>query len=195
MKEIEAFPLTWPDGWKRSTYRERSRFKVTPGYARDALFSELRRLGAQKIILSSNVALRNDGLPYSNRRSPGDPGVAVYFQYKNKAMVFACDQWCSVEENTWAIAKTIDAIRGIERWSASEMLEKAFTGFQALPAPQTKEPWWETLGIPKDAPWERISRRFRELSIEHHPDKGGDHDRMVIYNLAYKAAKEERQVS
>ncbi len=193
MKEIEAFPLTWPDGWKRSTYRERSRFKVTPGYARDSLFSELRRLGAKKIILSSNVALRNDGLPYSNRRSPDDPGVAVYFDYKNKPMVFACDQWHSVEENTWAIAKTIDAIRGIERWSASEMLEKAFTGFQALPAPANKEPWWETLGVPKDAPWERVSRRFRELAIQHHPDKGGDPDRMVIYNLAFAQAKEERR--
>lgn len=181
---VEAFPLTWPAGWKRTNYRERSRFKVTPGRARDQLFEELRRLGANKIILSTNIELRQDGLPYCNRRAPADPGVAVYFQHKGRPMVFACDQWISVEENMWAIMHTIDALRGIERWSASDMLERAFTGFQALPSGE-KKTWWEVLGVPRNASQDQIRDRFRQLAREHHPDHGGQNDEMTKLNDAY----------
>jgi hypothetical protein len=42
----EAYPLTWPDGWKRVAHRHRSRFEVSGfGRARDFLLAEIKRMG------------------------------------------------------------------------------------------------------------------------------------------------------
>lgn len=49
------------------------------GKARDQLLAELRLLGAKGLVVSTNVELRLDGLPYSESRHIADPGVAVYF--------------------------------------------------------------------------------------------------------------------
>jgi hypothetical protein len=65
----EAYPLSWPDGWKRVARRSRSRFEVSGfGKARDFLLAEIRRMGGTGVILSTNIPLRNDGLPYANSR-------------------------------------------------------------------------------------------------------------------------------
>ena len=90
----EAYPLHWPEGWKRTSYRIRSKFKTGFGAARNLLFAELDRMGASKVIVSTNIPLRNDGLPRANMRPDGgDTGVAVYFQRKGKPVVFACDKY------------------------------------------------------------------------------------------------------
>ena len=89
-------------------------------------------MGGSGVILSTNIPLRNDGLPYANSREPNDPGVAVYFQHKKREMCFACDAFKTVRENAYSIGKTIEALRGIERWGASDMMERAFRGFAAL---------------------------------------------------------------
>lgn len=109
--DVEAYPLTWPAGWKRTNARERARFKTTFAAARDELIRELTRMGASFPIISSNVPLRLDGLPKARDANPYDAGVAVYFQYKGKPMVFACDRWQKVEDNLHAICLTIGAIR------------------------------------------------------------------------------------
>ncbi len=47
-------------------------------------------------------------------------------------------------DNIQAIRKTIEAMRGLERWGVSDMLQRTFSGFKALPD-QTgigKEAWW-----------------------------------------------------
>jgi hypothetical protein len=72
----EAYPLQWPDGWPRTAYGKResdSRFDgkvygLTMGRARDQLIAELQRPGAGGVVISSNVQLRQDGLPYSDQR-------------------------------------------------------------------------------------------------------------------------------
>src|SRR5689334_12462943 len=89
----EAFPLCWPAGWPRGRRRERARFDTSLAATRDGLFAELARMGARQIILSTNLELRRDGLPYANQREPADPGIAVYFRWKDKPMTFACDRW------------------------------------------------------------------------------------------------------
>lgn len=172
----ESYPLYWPEGWKRTKFREHSRFKTGFGAARKLLFEELGRLGATGVILSTSIPLRNDGLPRANMRPDGgDPGVAVYFKRAKKSMVFACDKYVDTCDNIYAIAKTIDAMRGIERWGASDMMERAFTGFTALPE-KASTPWrvvlefadHQTVGITE------VEARFRALAKKHHPDTGGD---------------------
>jgi hypothetical protein len=49
-------------------------------------------------------------------------------------MCFACDRWDSVADNVQAIRKTIEALRGIERWGTGDMVQRAFAGFVALPS-------------------------------------------------------------
>ena len=178
---IEAYPLTWPPGRTRQRSRQSARFKTTLGVAIVNVREEVERLGGRELVISSNIPLRRDGMPSARAGGIFDPGVAAYFQLKGKPMVFACDRWDGVEANMQAIAKTIEALRGIERWGSGQMVEQAFTGFLALPAP---EQWFQVLGVGAGASKEEIERAYRLLASEHHPDRGGDSHRMARINAA-----------
>jgi len=189
MSNIEAYPLYWPEGWKRTAYRNNSKFKSGFGAARNLLTAEIARMGGSNVIISSNVPLRNDGLPRANCPEPSDPGIAVYFTYRKKDMVFACDKYRRTWENVYAIAKTVEAIRGIERWGASDMMERAFRGFSALPE-RSSQAWREDLGFSADqrVTVEEVQAKFRTLAHEHHPDKGGDPEKFRSLCLARENA-------
>lgn len=173
----EAFPLYWPEGWPRTRFRIRSAFKQGFGSARVFLSKQIQMMAGSSVIISSNVPLRNDGLPRANQPNPSDPGVAVYFKYRKKDMVFACDKYVTATENIYAIGKTIEALRGIERWGASDMMERAFRGFAALPERATA-PWREVLKFPVNvtATTESVRRQFVAMVQGKHPDQGGDRD-------------------
>jgi DnaJ-domain-containing protein 1 len=157
--------------------------------------NELRLLGAKNVILSTNIPLRNDGLPYARYKTPDDPGVAVYFQLKGQLQVFACDRWKRVEDNMQAIRKTIEAIRGLERWGSSEMLNRIFKGFEALPetAGESVGSWWAVLGVDPDWPLEQIEAAYKQAAKIHHPDRpGGSHEKMTELNRAIDEARKEK---
>lgn len=188
-RDITNYPLSWPVGWERTvpSYRERSRFghhSMLSG-AR-VLENELRLLGGDNYIISTNIKIRNDGLPYSNQRTPDDPGVAVYFEWKKKPIVFACDKYRSVEDNLWAIVKHIEALRGQERWGVGS-LDQAFAGYMALPEPS--ENWWDILGVSQFATKEEIERAHILLVKQYHPDQpGGNNDQFIRVQRAYELA-------
>jgi len=190
---MEAFPLQWPAGRKRteSYRREASNFKVTLGVARDELFAEIGRLGARNVVVSTNIPLRLDGKPYANTPRLDDPGVAAYFVHKGRQMCFACDRWNKVEDNMRAVAKTIDALRGVARWGTGDMLEAAFTGFTALPAPgaTTKREWWDVLECPRQPSRDVLDAQYRRLRSDRHPDRGGTPEAFDEVVQAYQAAK------
>ena len=48
------------------------------------------------------------------------------------------------------LAKSIEAMRGIERWGPSQMMERTFTGFAALPEKSGSD-WWDVLQVRRDA--------------------------------------------
>lgn len=106
-------------------------------------------------------------------------------------MSFACDRWLKIEHNMQAIAKTIEALRGIARWGTGDMLEAAFTGFTALPAPGATRHWREVLGVAHDADMALVRAAYRVLASRHHPDKGGSHDSMAELNAALAQAERE----
>lgn len=149
-------------------------------------------MGGSAPVISTNIALRQDGLPYSNRRPPDDKGVAVYFTHKGKQMCFACDRWDKVEDNIYAIAKSIDALRGIERWGSGSMVEQAFTGFVALPAPKNPH---EILGVKPGASEAEIDAAYREKAKTAHPDRGGSAEAMQELNAARQHAKQKLSTS
>lgn len=187
MTNVEAFPLHWPDYRPRVRNTYSSRFTTSLADARDGLFKELNLLNARNIIVSTNIALRRDGLPYASGKAPQDTAVAVYFKYKNSDMCFACDQYNLVGDNIQAIRKTIEALRGIARWGTGDMMEQAFKGFEALPD-HTQQSCWDILGVERDAPKGLIKQAFRTLSKKHHPDMGGAHEEFTKISAAYNEA-------
>lgn len=183
---IDAYPLTWPPGKPRQRGRERARFKTNLGAAIKNVQREVQMLWGSDLVISSNLPLRRDGIPMARSGYIGDVGVAVYFILKKKPMCFACDRWDNVEDNMQAIAKTIEALRGIERWGSGSMVEQAFTGFAALPSPEQP---WQVLGVDSHATPDEIDTAYRKLVSEHHPDKGGDEQTMMRINAARDALR------
>jgi hypothetical protein len=189
---VEAFPLYWPEGWKRTSswQRTHSRFKTGFASARDFLIAEVKRLGGTQVILSTNIRLRGDGLPYASEREPEDGGAAIYFTYKKNQMCFACDRYKTVKENLTAIGKTIEALRGMERWGASDMMERAFRGFAQLPD-KTGRDWWDVLQTSRTSDKEAIEFNYRRLARARHPDAGGSDAAMSELNIARDQALKE----
>lgn len=174
----EAYPLTWPSGWNRTPDHKRSisnKFNTTFERARGDLLNELRLLGAANIVISSWLPLRRDGLPYAEqaRRRLDDPGVAVYFTLKKRQMCMARDAYVNVHDNLRSIGLGIAHLRGLERHGGGTMMERAFEGFAALPAPQAFDPW-SVLGLRPGSSSDEIEAKFRDLAKRHHPDMGGN---------------------
>jgi hypothetical protein len=202
-----AYPLDWPIGWKRTLVRARAKFMkkgrgslknpdgsyagwdgnkaLTIEQARVRVMDELRRFGVSdwNVIISSNLKLRRDGFPMSGQAQPHDPGVAVYWKPNNsKAQrCMAIDRYDKVQDNLAAIAATLEAMRAIERHGGAAILDRAFTGFAALPAPEQP---FQVLGIGANASKDEIDRAYKRLAAEHHPDRGGDEHHMARINAA-----------
>lgn len=182
------FPLHWPQGWPRTPpgKRKAAPFKVTPAQARDEMLRELELLGARSIQISSDQRLNRDGSLSAQRYQLTDPGVAIYFQRKGVDVVLACDQYADLHDNIRAIGKTVEAMRGIERWGASDMLDRAFTGFTALAAP---EQWWQILGVSQTATDAEVYDAWRSKMRTAHPDHGGTDAEAARLNQARDDAR------
>jgi len=218
---VDPYPLNWPEMWAKTPHHRRkdSRFG-NPGFGqiRDSLLAELKRLGASRVTLTTNLPVRNDGLPYAHAtlKGDGDPGAAAYFQFRGRLHVIACDVYSHVWENVKALAKTVEAMRTIQRHGASQLLERAVSGFEALPpgeeGHETRRkpdpPWWEVLGIPKldgvefpevagdkkhpyRLPVLRMAEAvFKTKVHDAHPDRGGSTEQMSLLNRAIESARE-----
>ncbi|AMR77625.1 hypothetical protein [Cupriavidus nantongensis] len=214
------YPLTWPAGWPRKTDAQRAdaRFgrkdRRTVNYTNGAsssytttkaltvsdgvnrVLDELARLGARPAftVISTNVVTRLDGLPRSGQREPADPGAAVYWQDRTGApRVMAIDQYRAVADNLAAIAATLEALRAIERHGGAQILDRAFTGFTALPSPAAARTWREVIGVgPAERDLTAVRAAYRRRAQAAHPDRpGGSHDEMAQLTAAMRQAEEE----
>lgn len=82
----EAYPLSWPDGWVRSRPQDQKpmgSWKRTANQYREALFTELERMGCPSFVVSTNVPIGVRGVMTAGVE-PRDVGVAVYFNRKLK---------------------------------------------------------------------------------------------------------------
>ncbi len=197
-----AFPLQWPAGWPRTKHRYSAKYKVSAEQARKELLAELRLLGASGVVISSNVPLRQDGYPHAgaSERRYDDPGVAVYFTRhvalpSRSQQVIACDKWARPDQNLRAVGLAVAGLRAISRSGASELLDRAFTGFKALPPAPTATDfmsWWSELGLPTTATLDEIDGAYKMLAMKHHPDRGGNAETMARINRARDQARRER---
>lgn len=212
---ISAYPLQWPAGWRRTPAHIRSRAKFNAKERRyrthgdgstyswteskdlsiadgtNRVLQSLERMGLRRddIVISTNLELRLDGLPRSNQRMPADPGVAVYWRNRKETRCIAIDRYDRVADNLAAIAATLEAMRAIERHGGAEILDRAFTGFTALPQP---EQWFQVLGVSAHATEAEIEAAYRRLAMQHHPDRGGNGADMARINAARDAGLEAR---
>lgn len=214
-EERTRFPLAWPLNWRRTPPAERRRadFRrytttkrevtnqqtgaksivketavaaVSIPAAIDRLEGQLLRMGAEDLLLSSNVPVTLKGLPSGKAAEPGDTGVAVYLTLDRKPLVFACDKWDRVADNIAAVAQHIDALRRIDRYGVGK-IEQAFAGYLALPA--SVDDWREVLGVGEYATIEQVDAAFIEKAKTAHPDVGGTHDEMARLTAARDLAR------
>lgn len=188
---IERYPLNWPQGWPRTLVgqQRRAQFvhygkRLTIFQGAERVMEELKRLGVNEndVVISTNVRTRLDGMPRSDQKEPDDHGASVYWRDLaapgNPMRCMAIDRYTSVADNLAAIAATLEALRAIERHGGAPILDRAFTGFTALPE-KASMPWREVLKVQASVKptSEYIKNRFRELAHQHHPDRGGDADK------------------
>jgi len=185
------YPLAWPEGWARAKthrnlggHQNQTWHKVVT-----RLQDEFDNLGATDVVLSTNCKPRLDGTP-SSKGTVSDAGVAVYFTLKGKRLVMAQDTYWSVEDNMRSLALALEGLRQVQRHGGAVMLERAFTGFEALPNPDAPVLWFHVLGVPEDASSDEIRRAHARAARACHPDQGGDDARMAQVNAAWEQAKQ-----
>lgn len=186
---VDAYPLQWPAHVPRSKYRQDSRFKQKSLVrVRDELYRELELLGARYVVISTNRPTRLDGEFRAGSSEPLDSAVAVYFRWNGQDRVLACDAYYRMIDNLWSIAKTIEALRGIDRWGVNDVLNAVFKGFYALPAPICGGAlWYEVLGVTPNASIDEIRTARSKLAVRFHPDTArveASHERMAAINAA-----------
>jgi len=209
----EGRPLDWPAGWPRTVAQNRRRSPfVKPAFVRDR-DEVIRRLGRRgtMVVITSDLPLNSMGLPSGEGRC-ADPGIAVWWVERGRERVMACDRWLGISENMRAVNVSLQALAGLDRWGAAEMVERAFSGFAALP-PGSGE---QTVAQPEIVDWRGIleinednarslmgdayseavllslvKTKFRNLMAKVHPDRGGDVELAARLNAAMAAAEAE----
>jgi hypothetical protein len=190
----ESTPLYWPEGWPRTPAGKQDRgwqFKQrgsagwrdqlpTFASARDRLYDELQRLGATSPIISTNHPTDRYGVPTESKRRVSDEGVAIYFKLNGRPMAMACDRFDNAAANMRSLGLAIEAMRQLERHGGGTMIERAFTGFVALPSNSA----WDVLGLRPGASRDEITKAYRAKAMECHSDHGGSDEKMARLNVA-----------
>ncbi|MBO6549134.1 MAG: hypothetical protein JJ964_05885 [Rhizobiales bacterium] len=180
---MEINELQWPDGVKiRPRHlRKQSQFKVDYQKARAHLKNQIKLMNGTGVKITS---------------TPEAPPVAVYFNSAGKSYCFACDKYKTKTSNLRAIGLTIESLRAIKRHGSSEMMEQAFRGFEALPAPK-KSGWRTIFGYDagyNPSPFD-LKTRFRKLAKRAHPDHGGSEGEWIALNEAHQQARIELAIN
>jgi hypothetical protein len=187
--KYSAYPLQWPKDWPKTDPYRRStpQFKTTLPAALSNLEKEIRLMGGSGLVLSSNYTLGS--------ANPSEPGVVAYFTWNKLELAIPCDRWMRIEANVQAIALTVGAMRGMERWGAKHMITAMFTGFKALPAKAGGIPPWQVLGLIDGRIYaeSEITEAYKRKAKTEHPDVGGSPERWAAlreaHDLMQQAAK------
>jgi hypothetical protein len=211
MSEPTRSPLCWPAWFPRTqaSNRKEGRFstqgdrgarqitlhqacrRVTDELSRFTRTGHAWRCDPSEVIISTDLQLRQDGLPRSGQRTPEDPGAAVYFTLDGKQRCVPCDMYLRIEDNIAAIAATIQSLRTIER-HGSQMFEAAFTGFDALPAPdQTAGRSWRDVLDYYGNDLDEARHQYLRARKAAHPDHGGAPGQLNEVQAAWEQAQNE----
>ena len=214
-QQIPAWPLAWPSGWPRTPADSRTQGSdVTPARVdanADArartgdvlmidavarILAPLRTLGVRdwQVVISTNLALKDDASLQFQQEAPRDPGAAVYWNTAEPGWPYRCvayDAHTTVAANLGKIAQTIEALVALWRAGGDEILARALAGLSTMPPTVNRHTtWWaDTLGIAEGATLEEITRAYRRKRGQSHPDRGGDANTFRKVHDAYVAAR------
>lgn len=171
--------------------RENARFASDYQGTFELVVYEAGRLGADDVVVQlalGEADLRKDGLPRAHAK-PEHPGVILVLPDSDKGRLsFACDRYADRartpgwQDNLRAIGKTMEALRAVDRWGATQ--GRQYAGFAELPdsstsvqdaaafvawAVGTPESWDTYLADPAV-----LRKDVREAAKRLHPDRGGD---------------------
>lgn len=211
--------------WLRpAAARTPSPFRVTWSTALDLLEHELAAIGGRDLVIEVDVReqdLRLDGTLRANARAT-EPAVVVAFESRHGALLYRADQYAapsyyslrgmqqSWQHNVYAVAKTLEALRAVDRYGAAASGEQ-YAGYRQIgggpalvpDAPMTRERAAEilvrvatsasdrTVGHDADAllnghlDRDEVIRRAQRLT---HPDTGGPRGDITFDDVQRAAA-------
>jgi hypothetical protein len=120
---------------------------------------------------------------------PGKAGVAAFTAYRLRKEAEQaerqrqCDEHWRREFERQKQERLRQAEEAAERQArAQEQVHKMWEEFERLcrgwddraPGRRSGTHWSEVLGVPRSATLDDVKRRWRELALLHHPDRGGD---------------------
>lgn len=181
--------------WPGKLGMRNGQFRTTYIATLDKLEYELSRIKARDITIEAGFAasqLRNDGWPRGGDVRPSHPGVILYCTTPDGPLRFACGTFLSHHQNLHAIALTLEALRAVDRYGATQAHEQ-YKGFAALPPAATAaatKGWtledaavwlasrtpWALNGAELLGNYESYRRAYREAAAQLHPDRAGSAD-------------------
>lgn len=188
LRPIEAWP------WKETASRGPSRFRSSWSAIEGLLKSEADKINGRTLILQIDVMerdIRLDGWIKAHAH-PASPRVAITIERISSARVdrptltFHCDTFSDWQDNVFAIAKTLEALRSIDRYGVTSSGEQ-YTGWQAIPEKAGSDDearailwrWAATDWNPAD-----LSASYKAARRRAHPDAGGTHDAFLAVQAA-----------
>lgn len=160
---MERKPLSWPENEPRTPGFDRqpkSLFATPIGRTIDQLERELLRFGATDIVLSIDTPFRG---------KIADTAAALFFNLPGpRAIAITCDLSLKQDDNVRGLYKIVEGMRTIERFGGTNVSQKTFSGFVALPPPKD---CWKILGISKGVGEGLSLRMKREFVMEAFRDR------------------------
>lgn len=129
--------------WLGTMGKEPTRFKAKWGSTLEVLDREVSALRGRNVVIEIDVTekeLKLDGTLRANAR-PASSAVVLAFESKHGPLLYRCDRFYTTyydqgpdwQHNLRAIALTLEALRAVDRYGATETGQQ-YTGFKALPA-------------------------------------------------------------
>jgi hypothetical protein len=172
-------PLNWPEGQRRTVKRRKAPFEAKTVTILNELDRSVRKLGITDVEITTDRRVRVDGQVSMAADNTIDPGIAIYFKRKGEDVCIAFDRFNGFWGNLRAIGLYLEYMARLESYDMTEIADKAFTGFTALPAHATPKSnlryhvpkdWYEVLQLAPTAEREVIRAAYRKLSSMYHPD-------------------------
>ncbi len=176
----------WPGKETPSYLRKRAAFRI--GYADrlNCLDHELSKLNAKNIVIQAQFEpkeIRQDGWPRSSARPKG-PAIIVSFKGSMGPISFPCDRYTAWEDNLYAIALSLEALRAVDRHGVTQNAEQ-YKGWTQIAAPAAEgfsSALQASAWLAKEASvvdgrplsGEALTFAYRVAAKTSHPDTGGD---------------------
>jgi len=128
----------WPG--ERTKKRKDATFRATYPQTLDLLESELKWIGAHDTVIQveglTRDDIRNDGWPRSGNwtNGYGGPGVILSCESSKGPISMPCDRFGDWQDNLRAIAKSLEALRMVDRYGVTRGNEQ-YRGWAQIAAP------------------------------------------------------------